>query len=1795
MPDKSKAEAFIRMVAENRQQLMHSQFRTALEMLSESLYSTNTHFVYELIQNAEDNEYAAQEPLLRMIIEDDNLKIWNNEKGFTEQNIEALCSVGKSTKKLKASGYIGEKGIGFKSVFKVTDSPRIISSGFAFELSSEDFIVPRVFDADALCEEGTSIVLPIKSDEILEAIRRDLLNLNPLTILFLKKLDTLIIEDRKSDGVSMIRRQRLDHGVVRLSSQQSTQDWLLFSKEVRVPEGLLEPKRIDVKSREVVIGFRVDTDLKCLAKTDNPIFAFLPTQNRPGLPFLVQADFILKTDREDLLKDNSWNSWLLSEIPRAANDAIMANVSEPNFAKTFFKCLPLPEQLNDAYFRGAVQALLISLQSQDVFLSQSGKLSSATHVITADPVVRELFPNEELQNLLRNKIEYLHEECEISPALTARFGIKEFGKKELITILQNEAWLAKQSTDWFQDLYSFLSHSRIKLETHEYKNLPLVVLEDRSLARTADGVIYLPPKEERVEETYGLEQFHWRIVERSIVRRDPNPRSDAARLRNERATKSRDFLVDVLGVSLHRPLNVAYEMILPSLAGNPCKDTSAVQKTYKLVLYLKEHWAEICKACQQTDSRISLNDLLKACEESLPLICVNSDGEQSIKPPSKVYLPPEMGGAQELKLLLKHTDAWFVTEDIWQWDQARVNIEQKKTEWITFLKSVGCKPVLRFRKKEISAAVLDQYTNCVAAEDKVVQVQGELMSPHLQQILEYLTNYTDEHSKPTAKALLKHLDDNWEIFKKSIEHPPDRSWYEVRITSCPRRSARNRTSNDMPCKPFQDLQKQRWLCVDDEIELVRPLDTLIGNDLLESFGVNVGHVLRQTPKTPELIDALGIERNLKPSHIFSALQQLREKGVKDLKAYSKLYLLLDDCRTKKTFSEEDALIFRDRAFIFIPGRHEPFAAIRDCVWQQPSQFYVPGFPAVSSHYPKLQQLMQILGLNDTIDVRRLLNKLEVLSRYACTEKTKSAVAEIYCMLARGERSKNEAPIREFLSRTRLLTDSGKFLPINDLMVADDPGLPFEIKKSREWLWLPETCSGELRDSVVSLFQLKRSSEFVTEIFFDESTSGALVNLEKLSNIRPQIIGFIRRENPLAFQKCCQQAGRIAALAHAPLVPVNALALTYHLQNQPPFIERRAAIIADEAIYIDDKANIESIALDFQRALPGITSLEEVLAYMFSKTGTELSAYLRRKGYLIEDDVLEMLKESYCARREGAHSQSVQQPTHKTANVVGGIHSAAEIVDERKSQVGPGEGADGTAGSQRDIPLRDSESNASSDSQSVNPPDTTMEGVPYSRRTSYSTVRGRNISTVPADSSYQAGQPGNPTNTSDASNQKDGVGSETDEDEDDNTQVRKTRTILRSINLEDGFLRLPLDGLNVLGASRPTHIRLENDFQSITVDMMVDYGQGILHCAPERISEFRSLLESQAVVPGAVLEIERTNDPLCFHIHPVWLSNPKVIKNVVFWTEGEDGYPQQEITPEVSFEFDVHEPSYRAERRWEEPELCNQLKQERVIGVRQEIENVLRDAAKGMKAADVHKELLLRNHPCAYFTVQSILNDLPMLFHQDKNGCWYLGPAPNIVHPSPAKEEHPPVPADPDKCPRENDSQRDSTHSLPPEQSLSGESNPLPSNASQNLAQQPCPNESPPMKYPKSSDVFSTQGTHGEEVRSAQVVRAGGSAVGDGVDTPNNGHAENMEFNRKSDGGNHSVRVVGELSAPKPQDVDALLSQFSQACMIKLDVSAQFSAEQAYYVISELDHTVRERGWSLKIIPGDGQPDKQEET
>ena len=99
---------------------------TAVLDLLGQLYSERTHFIFELIQNAED----AGATELAFELFEDRLELRHDGRPFTEADVRGVCGVGQSGKSADLTA-IGKFGIGFKSVYAYTRSPRVHSGGRA--------------------------------------------------------------------------------------------------------------------------------------------------------------------------------------------------------------------------------------------------------------------------------------------------------------------------------------------------------------------------------------------------------------------------------------------------------------------------------------------------------------------------------------------------------------------------------------------------------------------------------------------------------------------------------------------------------------------------------------------------------------------------------------------------------------------------------------------------------------------------------------------------------------------------------------------------------------------------------------------------------------------------------------------------------------------------------------------------------------------------------------------------------------------------------------------------------------------------------------------------------------------------------------------------------------------------------------------------------------------------------------------------------------------------------------------------------------------------------------------------------------------------------------------------------------------------------------------------------------------------------------------------------------------------------------------------------------------------------
>ena len=238
-------------------------------------YSDQAHFIYELLQNADDAgatraEFSLEEG--RLLFKHNGTRRFSITSPQTEEadferghvgDLNAITGAGGfSTKKnANAEGNaIGKFGVGFKAVFQYTASPRIYDDSMSFRL--EKYIVPVLIkDDESWRKKGeTLFVFPFDKEGLrnpAEDIRRKLKSLT-LPTLFLNNLQTVHVNaDVGFSSYGIIEHERTSHrdiDIRRLSAYAGSED-----DEKRTVNMWLFTRR-DSASNKYSVGYVVDKD-----------------------------------------------------------------------------------------------------------------------------------------------------------------------------------------------------------------------------------------------------------------------------------------------------------------------------------------------------------------------------------------------------------------------------------------------------------------------------------------------------------------------------------------------------------------------------------------------------------------------------------------------------------------------------------------------------------------------------------------------------------------------------------------------------------------------------------------------------------------------------------------------------------------------------------------------------------------------------------------------------------------------------------------------------------------------------------------------------------------------------------------------------------------------------------------------------------------------------------------------------------------------------------------------------------------------------------------------------------------------------------------------------------------------------------------------------------------------------------------------------------------------------------------------------------------------------------------------
>lgn len=383
----------------------------ALHNIMDDLYSNaDDRFIYELLQNADDQPEEGHSVSVILQLLKEHLLFMHDGRCFDANDVDSICSIGDSTKR-KDKEKIGYKGIGFKSVFTGSDTV-IINSGsysFAFDKYSpvygdvdmnnipwqlkpiwqEKYRYPReIRENEVFWKKRVGISLEI-DDNCANDYRNSIAKIlsHPIFLLFLKNVDK--IEFHESELKSKLSKT-IDGKIVRIERNgEVDSSWLVNDYVIPIPkeirEALQDDRNVPEKLKEAKltqISFAAKVEDRKISKIDNSVlYAYLPTSvNDFGFNFVVNADFLLAANREQLHVKKIWNKFLFSEIGRLVVDWVASlAINVPSYLELLpskklkeeeFGSLSLSSFFNNS-FLNALEKTAIILSDENVLVKRN--------------------------------------------------------------------------------------------------------------------------------------------------------------------------------------------------------------------------------------------------------------------------------------------------------------------------------------------------------------------------------------------------------------------------------------------------------------------------------------------------------------------------------------------------------------------------------------------------------------------------------------------------------------------------------------------------------------------------------------------------------------------------------------------------------------------------------------------------------------------------------------------------------------------------------------------------------------------------------------------------------------------------------------------------------------------------------------------------------------------------------------------------------------------------------------------------------------------------------------------------------------------------------------------------------------------------------------------------------------------------------------------------------------------------------------------------------------------------------
>lgn len=1171
--------------AEEAAEGLRQDLSSALRLLSEDLYSTKTHFVLELIQNADDNAYSdGIEPQIRITLAPNALTIWNNEQGFRPENVQALCSVGRSTKAKKA-GFIGEKGIGFKSVFQVSNTPEIHSSGFHFRFDMSDperhlgYIVPNWISPDpSLSADGTTIVLPAKKGEEFSA--SVLSELDPRLLLFLRKLRqiNLRMPDEEismrcvdDDGMVVLEATRLVEGVPQMDQRGR---FLRVATAVAM-DGVPDDKRPLVNESELILAFPINDAGKALAAPDCATFAFLPIRNF-GFRFCIQADFLLSSAREDIQAARPWNGALRDGIAAAFVASLEQFKTRPALAKTFLQYLPRENEISHPFFAPVIQQTFDALAQAPCILCASGQWRKPSEVITASETFRRLVPAEAAWTLFGK--DYPAADLDVDGPTLKKLGCKSLLLTDIVRLFGDQGdWVREQGTEWLARFYRYLaSLQRQPLLDAHLRDVPCVPVSDGTLHMPAKRAAFFPLSQEG--KKFGFEKDLLILDETFVDALHANDDIDSA-------AAVRTLLRD-LGVRTPEPYSLITNDILPAHRGDQWKEAEFEALTGH-VRYVKEKLGDyLAAAAEHGVSEMSALDTLG---KGLRLKTKKYEGDAWwFQHAGDLYLGHEYQPEFDIETLLSPAlDPLRVVSPDYLPEGLQEQTEQDNADllagWRTFFLRLGVNASPRL-SGDTPPACSAELAALLASENAAIR----------RQTLECLDRHWDRYSRHTIHSS---------------------GWPATRQFTTFANTLRN---------SLAPTRQRRQIALHDTYYATAMVR--------EVFGSSPAYIDAEL-KSEGFLDTCGIVHRVDADACIKRLKQIKASSKPSAAQVRPLYRHLDQL-AERNAANGLREAFAEHGLVLTRQTDSPWRRPGQVVWSSPGEFLAMHYPALNVQYAEFHGFfVRKLGVAHEVSVAAAVRVLPLLADANLSAEVRSAEAlRIY------QRANRELTIttdsvepgwlQDLREQPAFLNHRGEMVELDETLFADDQpttGALFANHEGISFLAVPSARLPQIHAllEAVGIPLLSASLEVTLE-----NPGNGRINDTFTTRVRERfrhIARLVYSQSNAVFERA-KEAGQWRRLSLLTVIDVEQLTILNTLSGCTVSTQGEV-VMANDAAYVRVGARgiADRLAREICLMLKAPTQVDGVSRILREELVTEVEEYLDvRELAALPDDELSQL-------------------------------------------------------------------------------------------------------------------------------------------------------------------------------------------------------------------------------------------------------------------------------------------------------------------------------------------------------------------------------------------------------------------------------------------------------------------------------------------------------------------------------------------------------------------------------------------